>query len=269
MLHRGRNSSQELRTLAKGDMPARRAVRKRHHHRRTRCLPEQRRQMILSAALSFFAEHGFEADTRELANQVGISQALIYRYFKSKNALIDSVYDRIYKSRWKAEWKRGLIDHSVTLNHRLKRFYKSYLSTFDEYEWIRISVFSGLKGNDLVRRYFRSVVERLIRIIARELRRESGLPVSHNGAIADYDLELAWNFHAGVIYLLMRRHIFQIAPPADNDALVEQTVDQLLPGSISVLKDRNQGTPRPSGRNRQRAVRRINGSGAKQRSKGT
>lgn len=269
MLHRGGNSSRDLGSHAKGGVPAGRTIRKRHHRRWTRCLPEQRRQMILSAALSFFAEHGFEADTRELANQIGISQALIYRYFKSKNALIDSVYDRIYSSRWKPDWKRGLTDHSMSLNGRLKRFYKSYLSTFDQYEWIRISVFSGLKGNDLVRRYFRSVVERVIRIIARELRRECGLPVPTNGAIADFDLELAWNLHAGVIYLLMRRHIFQVTPHSNNDALVEQTIDQILPGSICVLKNRNRGVPRSGGRNRQRAARRANGSGAKRRSRRT
>lgn len=267
MSHRGGNSSQALRSLAKGGMPAGRAVTKRHHRRWTRRLPEQRRQMILSAALSFFAEHGFEADTRELANQIGISQALIYRYFKSKDALIDRVYDRIYSSRWKPDWKHGLMDHSMSLNYRLKRFYKSYLSTFDQYEWIRISVYSELKGNDLVRRYFRSVVERVIRIIARELRRECGLPVHANGAIAHFDLELAWNLHAGVIYLLMRRYVFQVTPRSDNDALVEQTIDQLLPGSISVLKDRNRGAPQSGGRNR--AARRVSRSGAKQRSKST
>jgi len=254
-LRRAEKSSQKLRSRAKEGILAGRAVRKRRHHKNARCPPEQREQMILSGALSFFAEHGFEADTRELANQIGISQALIYRYFKNKNALIDSVYDHIYKSRWKAEWKRGLMDHSKPLNHRLKRFYKSYLSTFDEYEWIRISVFSGLKGNDLVRRYFQSVVERLIRIIARELRRECGLPVSINGAVADFDLELAWNFHAGMIYLLMRRYVFQVTPPADNEALIEQTIDQLLPGSISVLKGRKWKAFRSRGWDPKRAPR--------------
>jgi AcrR family transcriptional regulator len=264
VLRRSGNSIQELRSLSKGGLPPGKAVKKKPDRKLTRCPPEQRQEMILSGALSFFAKHGFEADTRELANQMGISQALIYRYFNSKKALIDSVYERIYTSRWKSEWKRGLMDHSMTLNYRLKRFYKSYLSAFDQYEWIRISVFSGLKGNDLVRRYFRSVVERVIRIIARELRRESRLPVPINGAVADIDLELAWNFHAGVIYLLMRRHIFQVTPRADNDALVEQTVDQLLPGSISVLKNRNQEAPRSSGRHPHRAGRRAS---AKRRSK--
>ena len=153
------------------------------------------------------------------------------------------------------------------LDRRLKRFYKSYLSTFDEYEWIRISVFSGLKGNDLVRRYFQSVVKRLIRIVARELRRESGIPVPIKGAVDNFDLELAWNFHAGMIYLLMRRYVFQVTPPANNDELIEQTIDQLLPGSIRVLKGRKRTAFRSEGT--QRALLHSNELGAQQRSEGT
>ena len=261
-MRRAEQSSRKLCSHAKG-----RAVEKRCRHANARFPPAQRRQMILSGALSFFAEHGFEADTRELASQIGISQALIYRYFKSKNALIDGVYNHIYKSRWKAEWKLGLMDSSKPLDRRLKRFYKSYLSTFDEYEWIRISVFSGLKGNDLVRRYFQSVVKRLIRIVARELRRESGIPVPINGAVDNFDLELAWNFHAGMIYLLMRRYVFQVTPPANNDELIEQTIDQLLPGSIRVLKGRKRTAFRSEGT--QRALLHSNELGAQKRSKGT
>lgn len=205
-----------------------------------RFTPDQRRQMILSEALKFFAEHGFEADTRTLAKQIGISQPLIYRYFRTKDALIDSVYERIYRSRWRPEWKHDLMDRSIDLNLRLKRFYKSYLSTFDEYEWIRISVFSGLKGNNLVRRYFRSVVERVIGLIAQELRHECDLEVSRNYQLADFDLELAWNFHAAAIYLLMRRYVFNLTTSTNNDALVDQAIDQLLPGTLNLLKERNQ-----------------------------
>jgi AcrR family transcriptional regulator len=230
-----------------------------------RFTPDQRRQMILSEALKFFAEHGFEADTRTLAKQIGISQPLIYRYFRTKDALIDSVYERIYRSRWRPEWKHGLMDRRIDLNLRLKRFYKSYLSTFDEYEWIRISVFSGLKGNNLVRRYFRSVVERVIGLIAQELRYECDLEVSSNYQSADLDLELAWNFHAAVIYLLMRRYVFNLTTNTNNDALVDQAVDQLLPGTLKLLKERNQKPflvvtpqrPRDSGERHQKAPRRA------------
>lgn len=44
-----------------------------------------RRQQILEAALSVFAEQGFEAATnKEIAEQAGVNQGLIYFYFESK-----------------------------------------------------------------------------------------------------------------------------------------------------------------------------------------
>ncbi|GAC1347373.1 MAG: hypothetical protein NVSMB27_12640 [Ktedonobacteraceae bacterium] len=44
-----------------------------------------RRQQILEAALSVFAEQGFEAATnKEIADRAGVNQGLIYFYFESK-----------------------------------------------------------------------------------------------------------------------------------------------------------------------------------------
>ncbi len=47
--------------------------------------------MILDAAVEFFAEHGFEAQTKELAQRIGVSQGLIFRYFGTKQNLVEQV----------------------------------------------------------------------------------------------------------------------------------------------------------------------------------
>ena len=70
----------------------------RSRKRWVRLSPAARQEAILSEAIIFFAEHGFEAQTRDLASQIGVSQALIYRYFRTKADLIDKVYQRIYMS---------------------------------------------------------------------------------------------------------------------------------------------------------------------------
>jgi AcrR family transcriptional regulator len=200
--------------------------------------PEDRLEMILSEAVNFFAEHGFEAQTRDLAKRIGVSQGLIYRYFHTKEELIDKVYQRLYMSRWNIYWEELLSDRRLTLEHRLKTFYKSYLSTFDDYAWMRISVYSGLRGNNLVQRYLRIIFERVIQVIAVELRHQCGLPSVHPSEIPKLDLELTWNLHATVIYFLMRRYVFQVEPTGDNDAVAEQAVDQVLIGSLRVLQQR-------------------------------
>ena len=200
--------------------------------------PAARLELILSGAISFFADHGFEAQTRDLAAQIGISQGLIYRYFKTKADLIDAVYKRIYGSRWNAFWETILSDRGKSIEQRLKEFYKSYLSTFDDYVWIRVSVYSGLRGDNLVSRYIDMVVKRVIYVISLELRHECGLPVLAPSDIPKLDLELTWNFHSSIIYFLMRRYVFQKQPSDENDAVVEQMVDQLLIGTIATLQQR-------------------------------
>ena len=213
--------------------PARKAVKKW-----VRLSPAARREAILSEAIIFFAEHGFEAQTRELASRIGVSQGLIYRYFPTKADLIDRVYQRIYMSHWNPFWEELLADRRILLDKRLKDFYKSYLSTFDDYAWIRVSVYSGLRGNNLVSRYIDMVIERVIRVISLELRHECGLPVLAATDIPKLDLELTWNFHSSIIYFLMRRYVFQKEPYDENEAVAEQMVDQILVGTTAILQQR-------------------------------
>jgi AcrR family transcriptional regulator len=203
-----------------------------------RLSPAARCEAIVSEAIIFFAEHGFEAQTRELAARIGVSQALIYRYFRTKENLIEEVYQRIYMSRWNILWEKLLADRRIPLEQRLKEFYRSYLSTFDDYAWIRVSVYSGLRGNNLVGRYIDRVIERVVKVITLELRHECGLPQISPADIPKLDLELTWNMHSTIIYFLMRRYVFHKKPCDDNDAVVEQMVDQLFRGTVAVLERR-------------------------------
>jgi AcrR family transcriptional regulator len=56
-----------------------------------------RREQILDAALHVMAEHGFRgASIKRIAERAGLkSPALIYWYFKDKQAVLDAVFERI------------------------------------------------------------------------------------------------------------------------------------------------------------------------------
>jgi hypothetical protein len=99
-------------------------------------------------------------------------------------------------------------------------------------------VYSGLRGNNLVSRYIDRVIERVVKVITLELRHECGLPQILPADIPKLDLELTWNMHSIIIYFLMRRYVFQKAPCDDNDAVVEQMIDQLFGGTVAVLERR-------------------------------
>jgi AcrR family transcriptional regulator len=59
--------------------------------KRTRLKGEERRQLILEAARRVFLESGFAgARTRRIADEAGITEALLYRFFPSKLAIYEA-----------------------------------------------------------------------------------------------------------------------------------------------------------------------------------
>lgn len=57
-------------------------------------LEEQRRSQIVAAAVTVFAERGYEATTMsDIARRAGIGQGTVYRYVASKRELLDLVFD--------------------------------------------------------------------------------------------------------------------------------------------------------------------------------
>jgi AcrR family transcriptional regulator len=196
--------------------------------RRIRMAPDERERMILDAAIHFFARHGFSAQLRELARELKVSQGLIYRYFSSKQALLDRVYEHNFSRRWDPSWEKLLADRKLPLRQRLTEFYTRYLAAIDDPEWIRLVMYSGLDGNDLTRRYIRSHVEGLLRLIARECRVLEGKRTS--GEPSQAEMELVWHLHSTVIYYLVRKHIFRTAAVKDKNTLVTMMIDDFLSG---------------------------------------
>lgn len=81
-----------------------------------------RERAIVDEAIRFFAERGFEGQTRELAKRMGITHSGIYRHFPSKEALIERVYQEVYLSRWSPDWGALIRDRALPLEARLTRF---------------------------------------------------------------------------------------------------------------------------------------------------
>src|SRR6478672_2321653 len=121
-----------------------------------------RERAIVDEAIRFFAEHGFEGQTRELAKRLGITHSAIYRHIPSKEALIERVYERVYLSRWRPEWRALMCDRSLTLEARLSQFYLEYADRVFDHDWVRIFIFSGLKSFDITKRYLSIVGEQII-----------------------------------------------------------------------------------------------------------
>ena len=203
---------------------------------RQRLSPEARERQIVDGAIAFFAEVGLSGQTRELAQRLGVTQPLIYRYFPTKQDLIDRVYEEVFVGRWRAEWTDLIGDRARPLRDRLIAFYQVYARDVLTYDWIRIYMFAGLADEDINRRYITLLENQLLVPIAREVRDEAGAPSPSETPITGLEIEAAWYIHAAVFYYFVRKHIYQAKTEADLDAFIEDVVDRTLDGALAVTR---------------------------------
>ena len=135
---------------------------------RRRLSPDERERQIVDAAIEFFAEVGFGGQTRELSRRLGITQPLLYRYFPSKQDLIERVYRTVYLGPWDPGWERLLDDRGIPLRERLIEFYLRYTAAIFNPQWLRIYLYSGLLGVGFNKRYLARLERRVLARICRE-----------------------------------------------------------------------------------------------------
>jgi len=196
---------------------------------------EDRDREIVQAAVAFFAEVGFDGDTRELARRLGVTQSLIFRYFPTKAALIERVYQEVYVDRWDPCWESIIVDRTVALENRLLRFYKDYARVALTYDWVRIFMFSGLRGEDINTRYLHFLRSRVLAPIAAELRAELALPGFEVTPLTEEEVELVWGINARVFYLGQRLWIFDTPLSLDIDEIIEQTIRSFMYGANFIV----------------------------------
>lgn len=188
---------------------------------RRRLQPEERRRLIVEGAVTFFADVGLEGKTRDLAKRLGITQSLLFNYFANKAELLEAVYAHVYLDRLSDDWPRRLTDRKVPLRDRLLKFYSEYSDLIFEYEWMRIFMFSGLAGTELNRRYLHHMGTVILNPLLDEIRAEAPAPVAP-------EMEDVWNLHGGIVYIGIRRHIYQVPTPEDASHAIERAVDRFL-----------------------------------------
>ncbi|WP_354098248.1 TetR/AcrR family transcriptional regulator [Bradyrhizobium sp. 482_C4_N1_1] len=190
-----------------------------------------RERAIVDEAIRFFAEHGFEGQTRELAKRMGITHSAIYRHFPSKEALIERVYQEVYLSRWSPDWGPMIRDRTLPLEARLTRFYLDYVERVFEYNWVRIFVFSGMKSFGITGRYLDIVRREIIEPAAAELRHDLKLPDAKAHPLSERETELFWGLHGRIFYLAIRKFIYETPIPPDLDAIVRDAVQTFMDGA--------------------------------------
>lgn len=204
--------------------------------KRLRLSPEEREKQIVQEAIRFFAEVGFDGQTRELAKRLGVTQPLLYRYFPTKQDLIDRVYEEVYLTRWKPIWEDWIKDRTQPLPDRLKRFYHEYYPVIVNYEWMRIFFQAGMRNVGFNRRYLKLVREHIFLPLCAEMRHEFGLPGTNKLPVSDAELELYWGLHGSIIYDGIRKYIYGLDVPPDVSPTIDAKIDAFIGGLKPILQ---------------------------------
>lgn len=199
--------------------------------KRKRMTRDERRKMIVDGAVTFFARHGFDASTHQLAEYLGVTQPLIYNYFPNKESLFRAVYEQVFLGRWESGLDATLSDRARPLFDRLCGFYEHYGEITQSSVWMRIYLYSGLKSLDMNRWYISMVEERIIRRICVELRREFGAPDVDTAPITPGEVEAVWLLHGGVFYYGVRKYVYQVPVSTSFQDFIRQSVRVFLAGA--------------------------------------
>ena len=211
---------------------------------------DERRVQILEGASAFFSEHGLTGNTRELSASLGIAQPLLYRYFPSKQILLDTVFEELFVKRWSPAWKGLITDDTRPLGERIETFYTQFDARLLTREWVRLFVFSGLEGYPYTQRVFRKLMSDVFRPLGVELRRHHALPIVAAKEITRMEIEMIWELHGVVFYHRMRQHVYgvkvhtRIEEVIANllfylDGAAPRVLAQLFPGQVR-LPDGNE-----------------------------
>jgi len=206
----------------------RKAPPKRARAKQKRLSPQDRRKEFVAKATEFFSEEGFGGGTRDLARRLGVTQPLLYRYFPSKDDLIKEVYRTVYLEPLDTGWEKLLADRSRPIRARLQEFYNAYTNVIFTSKWLRIYLYSGLKGIDINRWYVGVVRDKILTRIIRECRHEAGLPALGKPTAAE--LEMAWVFHGGIFYYGVRKYIYESVVLEDKERMISDALDVFLAG---------------------------------------
>jgi len=138
---------------------------------------EDRRRQIVRAAITLFARKGFEGTTtKEIAQAAGVSEALIFRHFPTKQDLYAAIMDQQMKD-CRRSFQQQL---RAAMAHRddrafLVRLAEEILRTYrEDPDFIRLMLFSALEGHELSRMVYETHVtemfQELVAYIARRIR---------------------------------------------------------------------------------------------------
>jgi AcrR family transcriptional regulator len=222
--------------------------------RAPRLAGDARRTQIIVAACKFFSDNGFGGPTRDLAASIGVTQALLYRYFDSKTDLIEAVFSTVFRDHW----SDGALEAFTALGDRpmVDRIAAVYEIMLPRMTAIatRLMFRGGL--DEQVEPIYRSAAKSwpVWTAILAQWRVEEGLPDLAAKPMNEGERALLLQFHNAMTMIRVREYIFHAPRLLDDHDEIRQISETYDVGARAVLRNLHAGEASPA---RLQAVRGV------------
>jgi AcrR family transcriptional regulator len=203
-------------------------------HPRLRLAACDRRSQILAAALEVFAERGFHGTrTRELAERAGVSEALLFHHFPSKEAVIRAIFELMKldeRIRRMEERTRRMSPHEALVS-----LAEGFLTNLREEPGLfRVLFYGIMETPHLSGEFYDTFLSRLLEIETRLFERAfRERPPAMAGALPGAAVDariVARSFHGSLLFYMLAVAVSRIESlPAEPRALAESVVNIYLP----------------------------------------
>ena len=134
---------------------------------------DMRREQILQTAVELFSKHGFRGTTtKEIARASGVSEAMVFKHFITKDGLYDAILDnKACQGEMQFPWHEdSVIRKAMDERDDFSVFYNLALNAMNKHQsdsgFLRLLFFSALEEHDLADRFFKEFVTKIYEFIS-------------------------------------------------------------------------------------------------------
>src|SRR5690348_16758057 len=139
-----------------------------------RLTSSDRKKQILEVATELFGRHGFDGvTTRQIADAAGITEAMVFRHFASK----DDLYWEVLSAKCAADDVRQRLEEKLQRDAEPLEIFAAIARdvlnrNFKDPSKSRLLLFSALENHDLSQRFFKIYIREWYELLASYIRRQ-------------------------------------------------------------------------------------------------
>src|SRR5258706_5012553 len=134
---------------------------------------DKRREQILQTAVNLFSQRGSKGTTtKEIARAAGVSEAMVFRHFATKDELYGAILDNkgcedgVRRFPWEANQK---LQQAIEQKDDFAVFYNIAFDALNKHQsdvgFMRLLFYSALEEHELANRFFNEFISRIYEFI--------------------------------------------------------------------------------------------------------